>query len=372
MSQELIKYETILTKILSKLYTANVLTSSDISKILSDVLSTYNKVSQVKKYMNILELLGMNVLPDVMIHKFKLMMLLVIAKFKRIKKCSSINTIAATTPYVRSLSLVYPKTIVSILYIPEDINVHEVLGDDVKNIAQIYRYTVRSKPIPEYLFKLMKYGDTAFNEISFSTCIENALKLSEDWSKRARISYLVLRVLDILLLDPKLTIDEVKDRMREILHRDFDVSKIKRYVRQATKFIYGYRVSIVRSPYISNIKLCLVVKGISDVSKFCLSAVRHPLAISCSWNDLGDSFVCFSLPESGKALAMFKEDLYQFIDWFGAEVVEELEYVYEDGYTTVINIPYGEWSPLLRSWRKFRNVVPSIINKLKESGCVEV
>jgi len=372
MSQELIKHEAMLAKVLTKLYTANVLTTSDLSRILGDAHSTYGKVNQVKKYMNMLELLGVNVLPDVMIHKLKFIGILIIAKLKKVRKCPNINVITATTPYVRSMSLIYPRTIVLTLYTPENINVYEITGDTPGAITQVYRYTVRSKPIPEYLFKLMKSGESAFNEISFSTCIENTLSLSEDWNKRSKISNLVLRILDILLLDPKLTIDEVKDKIKEVLNKELNISKVKKYVRQAAKFIYGYRVSVVRTPYISNVKLCLVVKGISDIDKFCLSAVRHPLAIFCSWNDLGGSFACFSLPESGKALTMFKEDLYQFVDWFGGEVVEEFEYIYEDGYTAVVNIPYGEWSPLLRSWRKFRGVVPSVINKLREGGCIEI
>ncbi|MEM4789016.1 MAG: hypothetical protein QXV06_04415 [Ignisphaera sp.] len=370
MIQEIIRSESIYTKILNKLYVGNSLTSSELISLLKDVCATCGKVKQIKKFFSSLESIGVNILPDIMVHKLRFKIVVVVINVKKVRKCLSLTNVLTLSPYVRSIAISLPKKIILTLYVPEKADIYDVLGEHRESYVYVYDYVVRSKPIPEYLFMLIGgLGKTLYENI-FSSCLENSLNLPEGWEKRPRITSLTLHILDVLSLNPTLTISEVKDEINKRVNREFESDKIKRYVRNASKFIFGYRVSISRAPYVSRMKLCVLITNINNVSKFCLSSVRHPLSLSCLWNDNNNAALCFSLPEIG--LAEFVEQLYQFVDLFGGEIVECFEYLSEEGYTSVINVPYTEWSPLLKYWKRFNGILPDIVDRFKRMGCIDI
>lgn len=317
--------------------------------------------------------LGVNVLPDVMVHKLRFKIATAIVKVKKVRKCPTLASIAISTPYIRSILLSYPNRVVITMYIPVDADIGEFSrGDRLDTDVYTHDYIVRSKPLPKYLFIAVRgLIDEILRESNFNMCIENPLPLYNDWGKKPRISSLALHTLDILSMDPGLTVEEVKEEVSRRLGKEASLNKVKKYVKSASRFIYGYRISMTKAPYVSDVKLCVIVKNLRDATSFCLSIVRHPLVLGCSWNSLNEALVYISLPEVG--LAMFNEVLYWFIDQFGGEVVDSFEYIVHLNYSAVVNLPYTEWSPLLKSWKKFvdLDIISYVIGKLKQSNCID-
>ncbi|MEM1526125.1 MAG: hypothetical protein QW775_06940 [Ignisphaera sp.] len=370
MVQEVIKSENIYVKMLNKLYVGNYLTSSELIPLLRDVCATCGRIKQIKKLFSSLKSIGVNVLPDIMVHKLRFKIVVAVINVKKVRRCLSLTNVSTLSPYVRSIAISFPKKIILTLYVPEKADIYDILGEYRDSYVYVYDYVVRSKPIPEYLFMLIEGLEKAFYENIFSSCLENSLNLPEDWEKRPRITSLTLHILDFLSLNPTLTISEVKDEVSKRVNKEFESDKIKRYVRNASKFIYGYRISVSKAPYVSRMKLCVLITNTNNnASRFCLSVIRHPLSLTCSWSNQGNIIACFSLPEIG--LAEFVEQLYQFVDLFGGEIVECFEYLADKGYTSVINVPYTEWSPLLKYWKKFNGVLPDIVEKFKHMGCID-
>jgi len=377
MQESIARNEMLYSKMLVKLYNTSLLTSTNLVSVLKDLCATCNRTKQVKKLFQSLRSLGVNILPEVLVHKLRFKVMTVSVKVKKVRSCPVLPSIIAKAPYIRSILLSYPNRVILTAYVPENIveEIRDIVsagdGADVCSSGFAHDYVVRSKPLPEYLFMALEGLEPVISEESFGLCIENMLTLPEDWNKKPRITGAALNALDLLSLDPTLTIYEVRDALSERLKKDISIEKTRKIVNSASKFVYGYRVSITRAPGVSNAKLGVLIKSVSDPAKLCLSAVRHPLTISCLWNPQ-EVLLYISLPEV--SLVKFKENFFWFIDQFGGEVCDLFEYFVDPSHMVVINMPYLRWSPLLRSWTVARNanLVLSVVEKLRNAGCVEV
>lgn len=369
MAQDFVKREDIYLSLLNKLYTTNILTSSEVTSVARDLCSTCNRTKQIKKIFYTFETLGVNILPDIMIHKLRFKSIIAIANVKKTRRCPSLASIASGTPYIKSITISYPKKIIICIYAPSNINDNSLRSyDDID--LYVYNYIIRSKPLPEYLFKMLEGSSDIVDGEIFSKCIENPLTLPEDWDHKPRITSLALYILDALSINPTLTIDETVAEVSKRIGKNLTWQKIKKHIHGASKFIYGYRIAVIKAPHISDVKMGLIIEGINDPARFCLSFIRHPLSIGCSWNDNNYVLIFSSLPEIG--LARFKENIYWFIDQLGGEVVDIFEYIVKQDNIAIVNIPYREWSPLLKSWRDFEDPIQSVIEKLRQSNCIEI
>ncbi|MEM1541453.1 MAG: hypothetical protein QW101_01265 [Ignisphaera sp.] len=365
-----------LSKILEHLYVSSVLTSSEILRELRDEgIVRYRKTKYVKSFFKFIDNMGVSLIPDLLIHKLRLKGIAIITKVKKVRKCNGLANVTTSIPFVRSVVLSIPNIVMISLYVPENMvniyrNYEGVRGIDVS--TYLYEYVIRSKPLPEYLLRAIEGPiEDIVNSKSFESCFSKPLFLPSDWDGKPKIDGLALSVLDALLINPTLTLKELSEILGNKFSKKFALQKTRKAVNRASKFIFGYRVAITKTAYISNLKMGIVIDGVIDPQALCLSIARHPLMIACSWcNNSKKVILYLSLPEGG--ISEFKNNLLWFLDQLKGYIVDSFEYIFVKGYTSVVNIPYTEWVPSIKSWKYVEDPIPIILNHLRSSECIEI
>lgn len=365
-----------ISRILEYLYVSNVLTSSEILKGLrAEGMARYRKTKYVRRLFKFIDNMGVSLVPDLLIHKLKLKGIIAIVKVKKIRKCNNLGNATTSIPFIRSVALSIPNMVMISLYVPENmVNIYRnyggVRGIDIS--THLYEYVIRSKPLPEYLFRAIEGPiENIVNSESFESCFSKPLLLPSDWNGKPKIDSLALSVLDALLMNPTLTLKELSEVLGNKFGKKFTVQKTRKAVNRASKFIFGYRVAITKTVYVSNLKMGIVIDGVIDPQALCLSIARHPLMISCGWYNNSKKVILYiSLPES--RIAEFKNNLFWFLDQLKGYVVDSFEYIFAKGYTSVVNIPYTEWVPSIKSWKYVEDPIPMVLGYLKSSGCIEI
>lgn len=359
------------------LYTSSVLTSSNLLPYMREVLgfSSYDRVKRVLGFFQSLSRWGIHVLPDVSFHKLRLLTVSVVLQAKRVRACKALNSVGEGAPYVRGIALSPPRTLVITLTAPEEVVKRVVPGDAEGAAVYIGKHVIRSKPYAPWLSFFVKGRLEDVEELityeSLASCLDRGVSLPRDWESKPKLYSLALRALDLVSTRPEITVEELAEALSRERHQRVTISKAKRVASDASRYVFGYRVSVRGSGLISKVKLAVFADGLKEAERFCRSLVRHPLTLSCVWGN-STVFLNVSLPEL-KAYE-FERALESLVESLGGSVAEAVRYPAEPQLFAAFNVPTHEWVPgtFKPCWRTEVDPLSEVVRGLKEAGCLEV
>ncbi len=347
------------------LYTLNILTSTLLMRELG-----YDRGDLVRNLFESLHFRGIALRPDIMTHRLRLTQILSILRFKRVKPCEIEKSLDPALP-IRSIAIYPPSTIMlSLFSLENNINsLLEIMNRYSYENIYVFPYVVRSKPYTPLLNALLRKDlDTVISPSSFDVCFYKKFSIPENWRSKPHIDRVDLEVLDIVSRNPKIPIDKLAYELSKKMLKPFTISKTRKHVLHASRFIFGYRVSKYGVPSLSEVQRCYIVENVGNPGDLCLSIVRHPLSVSCNWSDDGKVMACFSLPI--ERATDFHINLISFLQSFG-DTNKFFDYVYRTGLFIASTVPYGAWISKARSWRIEEHRFADVLRKLRELGCYE-
>ncbi|ADM27932.1 hypothetical protein Igag_1120 [Ignisphaera aggregans DSM 17230] len=351
---------------LELLYTLNILTSTLLIRELG-----YDRGDLVRNMFESLDFKGIALRPDIMTHRLRLIQVFPILRFKRVKPCDVSKVLWDSSLPIRSIAIYPPSTmILSLFSTKSGLNsLFNVLNRYNYIDIYVFPYVVRSKPYVPLLNALLSGNlNEVISPSSLDLCYSKRFKLPDDWGSRPHIDKVDLAILNIVSLDPKITIEKLTYELSKKLMKPFTTSKVRKHVLHASRFIFGYRVSIHGVPSVSDVNRCYIVENVSRSDDLCLSIVRHPLSVSCNWSDEGKVLACFSVPL--ERAVDFHVNITSFLQTFG-EVVEFFDYVFRAGFFAASTVPYDAWISKARSWRIGEDSFKSVLDRLHRYGCYE-
>jgi len=351
---------------LELLYTLNILTSTLLIRELG-----YDRGDLVRNMFESLDFRGIALRPDIMTHRLRLIHIVSMLRFKRVKPCDVSKVLGDSSLPIRSIAIYPPSTmILSLFSTKSGLNsLLNVLNRYNYIDVYVFPYVVRSKPYVPLLNALLSGNlNEVISPSSLDLCYSKRFKLPDDWSSRPHIDKIDLAILNIVSLDPKITIEKLTYELSKMLMRPFTTSKVRKHVLHASKFIFGYRVSLYGISSFSGTCRCYIVENVGRSDDLCLSIVRHPLSVSCNWSDEGRVLACFSLP--AEKTADFHVNITSFLQTFG-EIVEFFDYVFRPGLFAASTIPYDAWISRARSWRIGEDSFKSVLDRLHRYKCYE-
>ncbi|MEM2253931.1 MAG: hypothetical protein QXS06_05430 [Desulfurococcaceae archaeon] len=354
--------------LINTLYYLNVLSSSRLSRHLS---IPQERVAYFFEYT--LDRFGFTLKPDVMYSKLGLVGVTAIYRRMKVKECN-LDEAVFKIPYIRALSVVPPSMLVASFLIPEDLANYIKSGSSSTADVYAYEYTIRSKPKIDLLDELLSGHVEALVE---SKVVEELVSIKrlvreEDVVGRSRFDKIDLAILHELSVNPGLSIRGVKKAVEERLGRKF--IRFESHVEHAEKFIYGYRLAILRSKYVQQIVKCLYLKA-SEPLNLCNSVIRHPLVVNCSGStSTRESIVCIMLPTKVDALTTL-EAFINALTSIGCEIIDSFEYAFgllpTRSHFAAAAVPLTEWARGYSDWLKEIDPVSYAFNVLKSLNCIE-
>ncbi|MCX8199310.1 MAG: hypothetical protein N3E36_04675 [Sulfolobales archaeon] len=354
--------------LISTLYYLNVLSSSRISRNLS---MSQERVAYFFEYT--LDRLGFTLKPDIMYGKLGLIGVTAIYRRMKIRDCN-LDEAVFRIPYIRALSILPPSILIASFLIPRDLANYVKSGPSPTADVYTYEYTIRSKPKIDLLDELLSGHVETLVEPKVVEELVSAKRLirEEDVVGRARFDKIDLAVLHELSVNPGLSIRGVKKAVEERLRRKF--IRFESHVEHAEKFIYGYRLAILRSKYVQQIVKCLYLKA-SESLNLCNSVIRHPLVVNCSGSSSsGESIICIMMPTKVDALTTL-ETFINALTSLGCEVIDSFEYAFgllpTRSHFAAATVPLTEWARGYSDWLKEVDPVSYAFNVLKSLNCIE-
>jgi len=352
---------------LESLYRANAVTTT----LLAEELGI--DVKDVEKFFKFLDFIGIFMAPDVMIHKLRLLDVLVLLNFNRVKPCATTEVLKGLE-YLRFIAIYPPKSIYLTFYVPVEAESNSVMQEllDIKrfNHADVYlfSYVIRSKPLLEGIELLIR-GDIEelISKKFFEKCLENPIPFSDDGS-RPHIDSLDLAILNIVSRKPAIPLQVLTKELSSLIGKIVPQFRVRRHAVHASRFIYGYRVGNYIHKVISEVKRCYIVEGDSG-EKLCRAVVRHPLSISCTWSD-EYAMVCFHMPY--ERYFDFHINISEALQSYGS-IVKIFEYVsrFDQGLIAVSASPFYIWNPKRKKWMLEQISVGDVVEVLRRYGCAE-
>jgi len=226
---------------LRSLYRVNSVTTT----LLAEELEM--EVKDVEKLFKLLDFIGVFMAPDVMIHKLRLLDVLILLNFNRVKSCAT-TEVLKELKYLKSIAIYPPRSIHLTFYIPAEAENSSIMQEllDLKryNYADVYRfsYVLRSKPLLEGI-ELLVRGDTEelISKKFFEKCSEDPLLFS-DGGSRSRIDSPDLAILDIVSRKPAIPLQVLTKELSSVIGKVVPQFRVRRHAVHASKFVYGYRV----------------------------------------------------------------------------------------------------------------------------------
>jgi len=353
-------------KFLESLYRANSITITLIAEELG------MEVKDVEKLFKLLDFIGIFVAPDVMIHKLRLLDVLVLLNFNRVKPCA-IEEVLKELKYLRFIAIYPPRSLYLTFYIPETESgniVQDLLDLKRYNYADVYRfsYVIRSKPLLEGIELFVRGNiEELTSKKLFERCFENSLPFSDDGS-RPHIDSVDLAILDIVSRKPAISLQALTKELPSLIGRAIPQFKVRKHAVHASRFVYGYRIGNYVHKVISEVKRCYIVESTIG-EKLCRALVRHPLSISCTWSD-DYTMVCFHMPY--EHYFNFHMNISEVLQSYGS-IIKMFEYVSrrDQKLIAVSASPFYMWNPKRKKWMLEQFNVGDVAEVLRKYGCVE-
>jgi len=352
---------------LESLYRANSVTTT----LLAEELDM--EVKDVEKLFKFLDFIGIFMVPDVMVHKLRLLDVLVLLNFNRVKPCV-VAEVLNDLKYLRFIAIYPPRSIYLTFYIPAEIESRNIIQElpDMKRHKHVdmyfFSYVLRSKPLLEGIELLFK-GDIEelISKKFFEKCFEDPLPFSDDGS-RPHIDSLDLAILDIVSRKPAIPLQALTKELSSVIGKVVPQFRVRRHAVHASRFVYGYRVGNYVHKVISEVKRCYIVEDVVG-EKLCRAVVRHPLSISCTWS--GDyAMVCFHTPYERHF--DFHMNVSEVLQSYG-NIVKMFEYAArrDQGLVAVSASPFYMWNPKRKKWMLEQISMGDIVEVLRRYGCAE-
>jgi len=352
---------------LGSLYRANSITTT----LLAEELGM--EVKDVEKLFKFLDFMGIFMAPDVMIHKLRLLDVLVLLNFNRVKPCAT-TEVLKQLKYLKFIAVYPPRTVYLTFYIPEETESTNVIQEllDLKRYKHVdvyfFGYVLRSKPLLDGI-ELLVRGDIEELTLKkfFEKCSEDPLPFSDD-GYRPHIDSLDLAILDIVSRKPTVSLQALAKELSSVIGKAVEQFRVRRHAIHASRFVYGYRVGNYVHKVISEVKRCYIVEDV-DGEKLCRAVVRHPLSITCGWSD-EYAMVCLHMPYERHF--DFHVSISGALQSYGS-IVKIFEYVsrFDQGLIAVSASPFYIWNPKRKKWMIEQFSVGNIVEVLRRYGCVE-